>query len=59
MSNIGLLEILGLIFVVLKLTGYINWSWWFVTMPFWISIVILAIIYFGGYVSSLTYKGKK
>jgi hypothetical protein len=26
---------LGLLFVILKLTGVIDWSWWFVTMPFW------------------------
>ena len=22
-------------FVVLKLMGYIDWSWWYVTLPFW------------------------
>ena len=27
--------LLGVAFVVLKLTGVINWSWWYVTMPFW------------------------
>ena len=21
--------------VVLKLMGYIDWSWWYVTLPFW------------------------
>lgn len=28
--------LLGVAFVVLKLTGIINWSWWWVTFPFWI-----------------------
>ena len=27
------LEILLLIFVTLKLTGMVNWSWWLVMMP--------------------------
>lgn len=27
--------LLGVAFVVLKLTGYISWSWWWVTAPFW------------------------
>lgn len=29
--------ILGLIFIVLKLTDNIDWSWWWVLSPFWIS----------------------
>lgn len=29
------LGLLGVLFVGLKLTGYINWSWWWVTLPFW------------------------
>ena len=35
-----ILEILTIIFVVLKLTGYIDWSWWLVTLPFWGSAVL-------------------
>lgn len=27
--------LLGVTFVVLKLTGVIDWSWWWVTLPFW------------------------
>jgi len=34
-SGIGTLGLLGICFVVLKLTGYITWSWWYVTAPFW------------------------
>jgi phosphoglycerol transferase MdoB-like AlkP superfamily enzyme len=33
--GIGLLGVLGVAFVVLKLTGAIDWSWWWVTSPFW------------------------
>ena len=31
-SFIGLLAIL---FIGLKLTGFITWSWWIVTLPLW------------------------
>lgn len=29
------LGLLGVAFVVLKLTNVIDWSWWWVTLPFW------------------------
>lgn len=32
MSVIGLL---GVCFVVMKILGLIDWSWWLVTAPFW------------------------
>ena len=34
-SGLGLGTILFLIFLVLKLTGNIDWSWWWVTAPLW------------------------
>lgn len=34
-SGIGILGLLGVVFVTLKLTGVITWSWWWVTAPFW------------------------
>lgn len=37
----GNLFLLGLIFLVLKLTGHITWSWWFVLMPFYIIPALL------------------
>ncbi len=30
---------LFLIFLILKLTGIIDWSWWWVTSPLWIPLV--------------------
>lgn len=36
--------ILFLIFLVLKLTGTIDWSWWWVTAPLWISAAIFGVI---------------
>ncbi len=33
--KIGLVGALGLLFVGLKLGGMIDWSWWWVSAPFW------------------------
>ena len=34
-AGVGVLGLLGVAFVVLKLVGVIDWSWWLVTLPFW------------------------
>lgn len=34
-SGIGFLGLLTIVFITLKLTGFINWSWWLVTIPLW------------------------
>lgn len=39
-----LLGILGIAFVVLKLTEFIDWSWWWVTAPFWVPILVPVVI---------------
>lgn len=36
--------LLGVAFIVLKLTEVIDWSWWWVTAPFWISAAVLLVI---------------
>lgn len=35
-GNLSLPTILFIVFLVLKLTGYITWSWWWVTAPLWV-----------------------
>ena len=37
--------VLTLIFIVLKLCKVINWSWWWVLSPIWITILLIIIIY--------------
>lgn len=34
-QGLGFLSILALIFITLKLMGYITWSWWWVSAPLW------------------------
>ena len=46
-GSLGLLNLLGLIFVTLKLTGVgavANWSWWAVLSPFWIPVAIAVVL---------------
>jgi hypothetical protein len=43
-SGLGLGVILFLIFMVLKLTGYITWSWWYVTLPLYGPILLVLVI---------------
>ena len=45
-SYVGLtfLDVLTLIFITLKLTHIIDWSWWWVLSPMWISLVLIIII---------------
>jgi hypothetical protein len=43
-SGLGIGTILFLIFMVLKLTNYIDWSWWWITAPLWIPIIILGVV---------------
>jgi hypothetical protein len=40
-------ELLLIVFIVLKLTGVINWSWWWVLSPLWITLGIVLIILIG------------
>jgi len=40
----GLAEVLGVVFIVLKLTGTIDWSWLWVLSPFWIGLILVILI---------------
>lgn len=44
-SGIGILGVLQIIFIVLKLVGVIDWSWWQVFIPGIIEIVLLIILF--------------
>ena len=44
-GGIGLTTILFLIFLTLKLTNNIDWSWWWVFSPLWIPIALVLFIF--------------
>ena len=48
-GSTSILGLLGIVFIFLKLTNVISWSWWYVTLPFWGGLVIglgvLSVLY--------------
>lgn len=42
-SPMAFTSVLALIFIALKLTGYISWSWWWVLAPMYVPILITII----------------
>ena len=62
-GGIGVLGLLGIVFVVMKLAGIgdvANWSWWWVTAPFWGGFVLflafMAIIFLFAIIASIWSK---
>lgn len=56
-SGIGFTGLLTIVFIVLKLTNVINWSWLWVLSPVWIEIaLVIAIILIGVGVTYLIIK---
>jgi hypothetical protein len=49
-SGIGFVGLLTIVFITLKLTNYIAWSWWWVLSPLWITPVVVIgflFVFFG------------
>jgi hypothetical protein len=44
--NTTFLALLGLLFIALKLAGYISWSWWLVTAPLWVPAIFAVVFLF-------------
>lgn len=42
-AGITLLDLILVVNIVLKLVGVIQWSWWAVLWPLWVSLGIIAI----------------
>jgi hypothetical protein len=40
-SGIGFVGLLTIVFIVLKLTEVIAWSWWWVLSPLWLPITVI------------------
>lgn len=52
--------ILFIVFLVLKLTHVIDWSWWWVTSPLWIPLVIAIVLFiFSGLIKLINNKLNK
>lgn len=44
-SGIGFTGLLTILFIGIKLTGYITWSWWWVLSPIWIGVAVVLVIF--------------
>ena len=42
--NSRFFEMLTILFIGLKLTNYITWSWWWVLAPIWGTLIVVGII---------------
>lgn len=52
-GGIGFCGLLTLIFITLKLTHYIDWSWWWVLAPMWIGAAAIIGIILGALILAL------
>lgn len=43
-GGIGFVGLLTIVFITLKLLGYITWSWWWVLSPLWISTILFIVV---------------
>lgn len=43
-GGVGIVGLLTVLFVGLKLTNFIDWSWWWVLSPLWISAGLVLVI---------------
>jgi ABC-type antimicrobial peptide transport system permease subunit len=43
-GGIGFLGVLTIVFITLKLTNRIDWSWWWVLSPLWIPVAAAVAI---------------
>lgn len=46
-GGIGLFGMMFILFLGLKLTGHIDWSWWWVTAPLWGGFLFIIFMLLG------------
>jgi hypothetical protein len=56
-GGIGIGMVLFIVFLVLKLTGNIDWSWWWVTAPLWGPITFMIVFAIVVFVIATIFKG--
>jgi membrane protein YdbS with pleckstrin-like domain len=58
-GGVSFLSLLTVLFIGLKLTGYIMWSWWWVLAPLWGSIAFGLLIMLGFFIYLAANRRKK
>jgi len=54
-GGIGFFRLLTIVFITLKLTGFISWSWWLVLLP----MIVVHVVGFVGAVIIVAIKYKR
>jgi len=44
-GGIGFVGLLTILFIALKLTNVIDWSWWWVLSPLWIAPMVFIVVF--------------
>ena len=57
-GGMGVISVLTLIFIVMKLSGTIDWSWIWVLCPVWVSVLFIVIVFAVIMVGGKIKKGK-
>ena len=57
-KGMGLVSTLVILFIILKLTKVISWSWIWVLSPIWITLIIAAVVFGSILVTGRIIKGK-
>lgn len=55
-GGIGFVGVLTIVFIILKLVGVIDWSWWWVLSPIWINAILTICILIGLEINLHKYK---
>lgn len=58
-GRIGFTGLLTLLFIGLKLTHYIDWSWWWILSPIWIVIAISLVLIFIGSIIKVWFEDEE
>ena len=57
-KGMGLVSFLVTLFIILKLTKVISWSWFWVFSPIWITIIIAIVLFSSILVTGRVKKGQ-
>ena len=55
-GGIGFFGLLAIVFITLKLTGYITWSWWWVLSPLWLPLTVVLGVFAIMFIVVFAYK---
>lgn len=57
-GGVGFFGLLAIGFIVLKLTGNLTWSWWWVLAPLWVPTLIVMAVFFLAVVMHMWLKAR-